>query len=111
MVNMSDFIYYCTFFVTAALALGALGLAHRAIRRGGNEKIYLNRFTVASMLSGLVSGVFLYYGVLWLFDILGYRVNVGHGEVLIAAPLFNFILGAVLVIPGRMVLQWQPIRL
>lgn len=110
MVDMSDFIYYCTFFVTAALALGALGLAHGAIRRGGNKKIYSNRFTIISMLSGLASGIFLYYGMLWLFDILGYRLNVGHGEVLIAAPLFNFILGVVLVLPGRLVLQWQPIR-
>lgn len=110
-MDMSDFIYYFTSFVTAAFALGALGLAHKAIRRGGNKKIYSNRFTMASVLSGLVSGIFLYYGMLWLFDILGYRVNVGHGEVLIAVPLFNFILGVVLVLPGRMVLQWWPIRL
>lgn len=110
-MDMSDFIYYCTFVVTVGVALGALALAHTAIRKGGNKKIYSNRFALASVLSGLVSGTFLYYGVLCLFDVFGYHVSVGHGEVLIAAPLFNFILGLALAVPGKIVLQWQPLRL
>jgi hypothetical protein len=110
-MDMSDFIYYCTFVVTVGLALGALALAHTAISKGGNKKIYSNRFAVASVLSGLVSGTFLYYGTLWLFDVFGYHVNVGHGEVLIATPLFNFVLGLVLAVPGKVLLQWHPFRL
>lgn len=108
---MADLIYYCTFGATAVLVLVALILSRRAIKSGGNKKVYANRFVAASMLAGVISGLLLYYGVLWIFDATGHHVNVGHGEALIAAPFFNFILGLVLAMLGRVLLLWQSLRL
>lgn len=108
---MSDFIYYCTFVVTVGITLVAFALSRTAISKGGNKKIYANRFVIASVLAGLISGALLYYVTLWLFDVLGYHVSIGHGEVLIATPLFNFVLGLALAVPGKVLLQWQSFRL
>ena len=109
-MDISDFLYYCTFAVTVGLALVALFLSHRAIRKGGNKTIYANRFVVASVLAGMISGILFYYGILWVFDTVGDHINVGHGEVLIASPLFNFVLGLTLAMLGRILLVWRPLR-
>lgn len=108
---MSDLIYYCTFGATAGFVLVALFLSRRAIKSGGNKKVFASRFVAASVLAGVISGFLLYYGVLWVLDATGHHVNVSHGEVLIAAPLFNFILGLVLAMLGRVLLLWRPVRL
>lgn len=108
---MSDFIYYCTFVVTVGLPLVALAFSHMAIRKGGNKRIYANRFVAVSVLARMISGVLLYYGVLQVFDVIGHHVNIAHGEVLIAAPFFNFVLGLALAMLGRISLLWRPVRL
>jgi hypothetical protein len=35
---------------------------------------------------------------------------VGHGEVLIAAPLLNLLLAGVLIVAGRIVIGWEPVK-
>lgn len=110
-MDMSDFIYYCTFAVTVGLALVALLLSHRAIWKDSNKRIYENRFVAAFVLGAMISGFLFYYGVLWVLDTVGHHVNVGHGEVLFAAPFFNFVLGLALPMLGRILLLWRPFRL
>jgi len=56
---------------------------------------------VISLFSGLV----LFIGITTLFNIF-----LGHGEILIAAPIYNLLLSCVLIISGRIVIGWVPIK-
>lgn len=107
---MADFLYYSTFIVTVGLVTIAALAARSAIKKGGDWTSCVRRFTVAAIVAGLVSGLLIFYGVVWLFDTTGHRVNFGHGEALIAAPIFNFILGIAGAAIGRMMLSWRPIK-
>lgn len=107
---MADFLYYSTFIVTVGLVTIAASVARSAINKGGNGKSCMRRFTVCAIAAGLVSGIPIFYGAAWLFDTIGYHVNFGHGEALIAAPIFNFILGIVGAAIGRMLLDWRPVN-
>jgi hypothetical protein len=104
---MSDLIYYCTFILTAGLSATAFVLARNDIIGGGNKQRLSWRFAFASVFAGLGSGSIMYFGTLWLLDVAGHRVNVGHGEVLIAAPAFNLCLGLVLAVVGKAILNWS----
>ncbi|MFC5548121.1 hypothetical protein [Massilia aerilata] len=106
---MLDLIYYASFLVTALVVLALLAVARAAIRRGGDEKTWTNYFMFGAILAGMVSGCLLFHAVLWSFDAAGHRLNVGHGEVIVAAPFFNLVLGVVLAILGRVLLRWRPI--
>lgn len=77
-----------------------------AIHKGKGRFRCIVYFGIWSIFSGLISGVALFYGVLSLFDFLGHLVSVGHGEILIAAPVFNFGLGVVLAAIGTTLLRW-----
>jgi hypothetical protein len=107
---MADFLYYSTFIITVGLVAIAASATRSAINRGGDGKSCVRRFTVYAIAAGLVSGIPIFYGAAWLFDTIGYRVNFGHGEALIAAPIFNFILGIVGAAVGRALLDWRPIN-
>lgn len=62
------------------------------------------------MAAGLVTGLPVFIGVLYLLDAIGRHVSFGHGEMLIAAPVFNAVLGLLLAAIGRVLLDWEPIR-
>ena len=105
-MDNSDYVFYSTFFVTIGLALAAFVRSLAVVRRGGNTSHYATRFAFSALLAGLASGTGFFYGVLWIFDALGNHINVGHGEVLIAAPFFNFCLGVVFAMLGATLLRW-----
>ena len=90
---MADFLYYSTFIITVGLIALAAAIARSAISNGGDKNSCVRRFTVWVIAAGLVSGLPIFYGAIWMFDTIGHRANFGHGEALIAAPIFNFILG------------------
>ncbi|MYM31378.1 hypothetical protein GTP58_23860 [Duganella sp. CY15W] len=105
-MNIAEYIYYSTFFVTIGLVALAFIKSLSAIQKRKDRFRCIVYFGISSILSGLISGAALFYGVLSLFDFLGHRVSVGHGEILIAAPVFNFGLGAVLAVIGTTLLRW-----
>ena len=107
---MTDFIYYSTFAVTGALALAAFLVARTAIAKGADITPSSNRFAFAAVASGLFSGIPYFLGAIWAVRSAGYIVYTGHGLALIAAALFNALLGLALAALGRMVLRWRPIR-
>jgi hypothetical protein len=109
-MDVSDYIYYSTFLVTTGLALTAFALCLSAANRNENRSRYANRFALAALLAGLASGIPFFFGVLWAFDIAGHDVNVGHGVILVAAPLFNFCLGVVLAVVGSVIIRWCSIE-
>ena len=53
----------------------------------------------------LFSGVVLFIGITSLFDIF-----LGHGEILIASPIFNLLLSGVLITVGRTIIGWEPMK-
>ena len=107
---IAEIIYNTTFVITTGIVLIALGLSRAGIKSGGDINRYTKRFLILAASSGLVSGIPIFYGAMWLFNVTGYDVNVGHGEILVAVPLFNLILGVALTAIGKILLQWTPIK-
>lgn len=54
---------------------------------------------------GIFSGFAVFLGLVALL-----KLPVGHGEVLIAAPLFNLSLAGLLIAAGRILIGWVPIK-
>lgn len=108
-MDADNLIACATYALTAMLAGASFALSYTAMRRGADEKTTANRYTLAAIGSGCIAGFPCFFGTLWLCDISGVRVNVGHGEILIVAPLCNALLGVVLAGVGRVILLWEPI--
>ncbi len=109
-MSTSDVIFYSSFAITLGLSSMIYVRARAGIAHGRDRKECSNQFTIGTIVAGFVSGFLIYFGVLHALDAVGYRVNVGHGEVLIAAPFFNLILGLALGLVGRIPLQWDPVN-
>jgi hypothetical protein len=54
---------------------------------------------------GLLCGIVIFLGITGLFD-----MSLGHGEAIIASPILNLLLSLVLIISGRIVIGWSPIK-
>ena len=65
------------------------------------KTIYSWLCIVASIFLGIV----LFIGITSLFNI-----SLGHGEILIAAPIFNLLLSCVLIIAGRIIIGWVAVK-
>lgn len=98
------------FWLCASLNLGVAGSLTVYLR----GRVKAQRFTeeqakrVYSWLclgSSMLSGVVAFFGIVALF-----HIPIGHGEILVAAPLFNLLLGGVLIIAGRTGIGWVPMR-
>lgn len=107
---MDELIYTVTYVINFCLCAVTFAATRSALSAGSNVKVSLNRFAAIAIVVGLVSGFPLLYSLLWLLESAGHRVNVGHGEGLIAAPLLNFVMGFLLAGLGRVLLQWKAIR-
>src|SRR5215467_9637794 len=62
-------------------------------------------YTWLCLASGALCGTVGFLGMTSLFDI-----SRGHGEIIIAAALFNVLLALVLIVGGRVVIGWEPIK-
>jgi hypothetical protein len=54
---------------------------------------------------GVFSGTVLFLGIVKLF-----HVSVGHGEITIAAPIFNLMLSCALIVAGRIAIGWRSMK-
>ena len=54
---------------------------------------------------GIFSGAVIFLGSVALF-----HIPLGHGEILIASPLFNLLLAGMLIIAGRVIIGWAPMK-
>ena len=57
------------------------------------------------LATGAVCGTAVFLGITSVLDI-----SRGHGEIIIAAALFNVLLSLVLIVSGRIVIGWEPIK-
>jgi hypothetical protein len=62
-------------------------------------------YTWLCLASGALCGSAVFLSITSLFDI-----SRGHGEIIIAAALFNVLLSLVLIVSGRIVIGWEPIK-
>jgi len=98
------------FWLCAVLNLAIVGAAIVRFRSQVRTKKLPERkakamFTWICLAIGVFCGVPLFLGLTTLFDI-----PLGHGEAMIAAPVFNFLLALVLAVSGRIAIGWSPIR-
>ena len=106
---MTNLAFYSSFAFTFFAAVFIFLLSKRRLKvKGASVKSTKNIFTVSTLFSGLACGIFVFSGLVELFRLFGYEASYGHGEVLIAAPMFNFIFACVLVILGRIALTETP---
>lgn len=108
---MTDVAYYLSFVLNVVLAAAAFFIVRAALKAGrvGEAKAKL-RYSVAAVFVGLVSGLVLFHGLVALFRALGYPAAYSHGEVIVAAVLFNLLLSCVLLLVGRILLGWRPVQ-
>jgi len=107
---MDEVIYISTYAFNICVSTIAFAIARSTIKAGGEVEVCANRFAAIAVAIGAISGIPLLFSVLWLFERAGHQVNVGHGEGLIATPLFNFLLSVLVAIAGRILLRWKAIR-
>lgn len=62
-------------------------------------------YSFLCLATGAFCGIALFLGVTAMFEI-----SLGHGEIIFAAPLFNLALSCVLIVAGRIVIGWVPIK-
>ncbi len=106
---MTDLAFYSSFAFTFIAALSLFLFSKRRLKiKGATTASTKNVFTFGTLSSALACGLLVFPGLVELFKFLGSEASYGHGEVLIAAPAFNFIFACVLVILGRIALTEIP---
>jgi Na+/phosphate symporter len=107
---MTDVAYYLSFALNVLLAAAAFFIVRAAVRTGrvGKAKAKL-LYSVAVVVGGLLSGLVLFHAMVSLFRALGFSAEYGHGEIIIAAVVFNVLLSLIFLPVGRILLGWRPI--
>lgn len=107
---MDEIIYTSTYAFNVCVSTIAFVIARSTIKAGEEVEGCANRFAAVAVAIGAISGIPLLFSVLWLFECAGHQVNVGHGEGLLATPLFNFLIGVLIAIVGSILLRWKAVR-
>lgn len=63
---------------------------------------------IYSLIYGI--GVFIFTTGLFFLFVKTFHIPLGHGESLVAFPIFNFILTCLFIFLGRMLIEWKPIK-
>jgi hypothetical protein len=105
-MDMADLVFWLCALINVGLA-GALTahLRRRVKAQGITEAKAKTIYSWLCVAAGIFSGFVVFLGIVALFDI-----PVGHGEILIATPLFNLFLTGVLIIAGRIIIGWVPMK-
>ena len=108
---MTDVAYYLSFVLNVLLAVVAFFLVRNSVKadRFGKAKAkYI--YSVVVLIGGVLSGLVLFHAMVGIFRVLGFPSSYGHGEVIVAAILFNLLLSLLLLVVGRILLDWRPVR-
>lgn len=108
---MTDIAYYLSFVFTLLAAIFLFLFSRSRIKAAiMSEASGKNLYTFVMPLLGALSGLLVFPSLVSIFRLAGATVHYGHGEVLIAAPVFNFLFASVLALVGRIVLGWRAIK-
>jgi len=102
-----------TFWICAVLNIGAVGYSIFYFRNGvksesipeAKAKTFYSWFCLGM---GFLAGAIIFYSAIVVF-----KIPVGHGQapILIASPIFNFLISIVLIVVGRIIIVWKPMKL
>jgi hypothetical protein len=105
-MDTADYVFWLCAFLNVGHA-GALTIFFR--RRVTSRKLAEPKakaiYSWLCAVVALLSGTAVFFGIVALF-----HIPVGHGEILIAAPLFNLMLSTALIIAGRIIIGWVPVN-
>ena len=105
---MEELSYYLSFAITFLLCvLAILYSKQKFIKNIWSIKKAKNVYSTIALVIGVCGGTLIFHGLVWLFSLFGSKSSFGHGEILIAAILYNFILGLVLIGVGRIIIGWR----
>ncbi len=108
---MTDFAFYTSFFITAISAVLVHVKTKKLIKKAAiSLKQGKDKYLPLVLFFGVISGLVIFPSLVSLFNLLGVTSSYGHGEILIAAPVFNFLFALVIGLLGRIVLTWEPIK-
>ena len=108
---MTDVAYYLSFVLNAFLAVVVFFVVSAAVKtkrlREDRAKLI---YSVAVIVGGVLCGLVLFHAMVGLFRALGFSASYGHGEVIVAAVMFNLLLSLLLLVVGRILLGWRPFQ-
>lgn len=105
-MSSGDLAFWLCLAANVLLSVAWAAWLTRRVRHGVYaERQAKNLFVALCLATGVFCGAVLFYAAVAWFD-----VFVGHGEVLIAAPLWNLALSAVLAFVGRVAIGWERMK-
>ena len=105
-MDAADIVFWLCAVINVAIACVLIVRFRSQVRAGAlTEQKAKASFTWLCLGIGAFCGIALFLGITALFDI-----SLGHGEAIIAAPILNLLLACALIVSGRIVIGWSPIR-
>ena len=105
-MDAADILFGLCGALNAAIAIALVFRFRRHVRVGAlNERRAKASYTWLCLGIGAFCGVAVFLGIATLLDI-----SLGHGEAIIASPIFNLLLSVPLIVGGRIVIGWSPIK-
>ena len=105
---MEEISYYSSFVLTTLLCGIAILFYRKKVTSGlMHENKAKNKYSIISIVLGVCGGTLIFHGQVWLFNLFGAKSNFGHGDILVAVVLYNFILGLILLGVGRTIIGWK----
>ena len=102
--------YYLSYVVTALFCCIAIVFFRRKVTTGAmKENRAKNIYSLISVVMGLCGGTLVFHSFVWFFGLFDIKTHFGHGEILIAVILYNFMLSLVLLVIGRSVIGWSKV--
>ena len=84
--------------------LSVRSLKKKVKQKALSERRAKNYYSLLIFLTGLFSGTILFYILMQLF-----KLNAGHGEMIIFTFLINIFFSFVLMLIGRIIIGWKTI--
>ena len=105
---MADNLLYVSLFATCVIWVVIYVRTRSKVKeRRKSTFALIVRYTLLSLSTGVFSGTVIFFGSVSLLESLGYRVPLGHGDNLVAAPLGNTMLGIMLWLLGLVTIRWR----
>jgi drug/metabolite transporter (DMT)-like permease len=105
-MNTADLIFWLCALLNGALAAYLALRFHAEVKAGRSaETRAKRRYSWLCLAVGVFSGTVLFLGISTLF-----HVPLGHGEIMIAAPVFNLLLSCAFILVGRVVIGWRAMK-
>ena len=108
---MEETSYYLSFVFTSILCGTAILFFRKNVINGTLAvKKAKNIYSFISVSLGVCGGTLIFHGLILIISLSGSEPNLGHGEILVAAIVYNFLLSLVLMGIGRILIGWEKLN-